>query len=75
VAPDLDEEFIEMTTRPVVLQLCRSARMDRIFAEDNFDSLTNDDPLPLVLNRDSAGFAIMRSTRLTEVHQETNDDQ
>ena len=39
------------------------------------DGSTIDDPLPVVLERNAAGYQLSRATRFTEVLQETTDDK
>jgi hypothetical protein len=40
----------------------------------NADSLTQEDDLPSVVNRDFSGIFFAGQTRFTEVNQETTDD-
>ena len=41
----------------------------------NYDELTSEDPLPATVETNGAGLTLTRATRLTEVKQETTDDQ
>jgi hypothetical protein len=41
----------------------------------NYDELTSEEPLPATVETNGAGLVLTRATRLTEVKQETTDDQ
>lgn len=60
-----------MTAQPFVLGItCLRGAID-----ESFDQATNEDPLPAIIEKDTTGFALVGSTRLTEVNHETTDDQ
>lgn len=63
------EDF--MSGIPLLIKKSSSARKN-IF--ESIDQLVFDDDLPTALFRDVSGYLLARTTRITEVNQETTDD-
>jgi hypothetical protein len=58
-------------SRPFILR----TSVGESFGGSKYDELTSEDPLPATVKMDSTGLILTRATRLTEVQQETTDDQ